>query len=241
MCNASGAPFDIMRHERFDHGHYFPIGKLDDDDDMAAPPTGLTPLSSLKLPQEVNQLFQGAVSAFTTREKKVTTEISFGPFMLFDALSTSQECRFVDFEFQDNSCKCSVDVRHTELEHSTNFALPPYMRVQGMLDICIQTSPNTAPLDLLSLGILSCSEETSEASIETSATVQMALGLQDTCPAQLLARGSLVTRHAVGLFQDCRSWTNFCGSEDFASVPTLYQAYQIWLAAEDLNEATVEG
>ncbi len=42
MCNASGAPFDIMRHESFDHGHYFPVGKLDDDDDMAAPPTGLT-------------------------------------------------------------------------------------------------------------------------------------------------------------------------------------------------------
>jgi hypothetical protein len=180
MCNASGAPFDIMRHERFNHhGHYFPIGELDDDDDMATPPTGLTPLSSLKLPQEVNQLFPRAVSAYITR-KNVTTEISFGPFMLFDALSTSQECRFVDFEFQDNSCKCSVDVRHTELEHSTNFALPPYMRGQGMLDICIQTSPNTAHLDLLSLGILSCPEETSEASIETSATVQMALGLQDT-------------------------------------------------------------
>jgi hypothetical protein len=98
-----------------------------------------------------------------------------------------------------------------------------------MFDVWIQTSPNTAPLELLSLGILSCPEETSEAGIETFATVQTALGLQDTCPAQLVV--ALLSRAMpLDYFKTAVLGQNLCGSEDFASVPTLYQAIRFgWL------------
>lgn len=239
MCDASGTPFDIMRHERFDHGHYFPIGNLDDDDDMATTaPAGLTSLSSLDLPHQVTQLFQAAVFAYTTRKDKVTDGFPLGPIMLFDGVDKSQECRFVDFQFHDNNCKAAVDVRRTELVRDTDLFFP--VSGKGMLDVCIQTSPNTLPIELLSLGILSCPEETSEANIETFATVQAALGLQDSSPAQLLV-ALLSQAMTLEYFKTAVLGRNFCRSEDFCSVPFLYEAYQIWLAAEEnLKETTVE-
>lgn len=232
MCGIAGTPLDIMRHERFDHGHYFPIGTLGEEHNGGTAPAGLTDLHALQLPHEATQLLAQANSTYATETNEIVVGLGLGPFVVGGFGLRDTVC-FFDVRVQGNNCKAAVDVYRSQPDGA------PQSIGNGTLVVLIQQAPNTAPVVLLSIGILMSSRETSEASPETFDAMKVALGLNDTSPAQLLV--TLMSRAmTLDYFKTAVLGRNFRRPADFHSVPILYLAYQMWLAAEGQVMETVE-
>lgn len=176
MCNVTGSPLDVMRHERFDHGHYFPFGRLDEAPPASrSPPSNLTPLESLKLPNELVELLS------TTEECTHVHRSQVLPLVLNtgEVHMVREIVRLADLNFPRHDVKIAIDhyfVGEVDLIAGI-----------GFYSVTCQVSPNTAPLELLMLGVKQNRNETLEASQAVFMNVICALGLTATSPAQFLA------------------------------------------------------
>lgn len=211
-----------MRHERFEHGHYFPFESLDEVQRRTAP-ADLTALSNLALPDELIQLMSGAESTYAGK-----STVKF----IDDVALCCQVVQLRDFQFPGMDCKIAVDY------YSKG---PPVMGGQvigmGNRDVHFQVgAAGSAPVELLCFNIdMDALHKVFEADAAVFGTLTDALGLCDTAPSQLLV--ALLSRTAsFKVFKEMFLGTNYQERQGGAA-PTFHKAYEIWMAGSDDDES----
>jgi len=98
---------DVMRHERFDHGHYHPFESPQDARSHKTP-TDVTSIDELEIPNELIQLMSVAESTYAIESNYTEENITLPglPYQL-DFLEIVQ---LFDLKFPGRDCKVGVDV-----------------------------------------------------------------------------------------------------------------------------------
>lgn len=224
MCDVKGTPIDVMRHERFDHDHYHPFENEEDVHRDA--PRNLIELANLHVPNELVRLLSIANKTYMSDSH-----------LLENAnLSFLERVELFDVSFSDKTCKIAVDFFVSG--NCTNLGLMEGS--SGTFAVYFQLVPNTAPVELVSLGTLAACDQVYEADETTFQILLQALELDDTTPAQLLA--AVISRaSSLKQFKDmvfgCNLYQQQEGLLDYRKVPILHEAYKIWMEATNDSDS----
>jgi len=223
-CSVSGWAMDIMRHERLDHGIYFPFGMLQNAADVRRnAPSGLVSLADLQVPNEL-------LDIVATAESTYIGATQYSDYI--DGEDVVKQVELFDLKFPGKECKIAVDYYIHGICGERGIRLG-----EGSFVVWCQLLPDTAPVELLFLGMMQTSKQVYEADSPTFRMLTDAMGLYHTSPAQLLAvllshvmEPSEFGHQVLGL-NSCRS------EQDFCDIRILHEAYEIWAAAADNDES----